>query len=73
MRACWGDVRPDDYGTLDVGGQHQVPAVSLQKLRNAGKFANWRTASEVVEGDKRVSLAATEVGLQLNSRLASLA
>ena len=62
-----------------VADQHHAPGLGefvglrlLQHGFDTGQLAGRRAGEQVIEGQHRVSLAAAEIGLQLNDRIAAL-
>ena len=71
QRGGRGDGLAHQHGPGDLWGQGQV--LLGQQLAHAGQVAGGRARGQVVQGDEAMGLAAAEVGLQLDHRVAALA
>ena len=69
---AWGNLRADEDGPVDVRWESGSPS-SLTSSSTPGSSPAGRAGEEVIQGQHRVRLAAAEVGLQLDDRIASLA
>ena len=71
LRCRWRDLLTHQHRPVDLSGQSDLRFG--QHIGQPRQLVGVGTRSQVVQGDQRVGLAATEVGLQLDHRVPALA
>ena len=71
MRIAGRDLRADKNDSLHLAGQREV--LLFQQFLGTGQFAGRSAGEQVIQGQHGVRLAATEVGLQFDNRIAPFA